>query len=525
MKFGPWSSVAAVTLFATLAMLAGVAEQNAAAQETTTTHHHYKLFDVGTFGGPNSQFSSPGSIAINNRGTATGFSDTSIPDPNCLIDCLVNHAFVWKDGITTDLGPLPGGASSFAYWVNSSGLIVGQSLNGLIDLLTGFPEEHGVLWRNGQIIDLGTLGGTQSNANAINDYDQVVGGALNAIPDPFAGSTLTGVSSLGSFAQTYIFAPATTQTHAFLWSGGKIQDLGTLGGPDSNALVVNDAGQVAGISFINFIANPSGVPTLDPFLWDRGQMIDLGNFGGTSGFPTWLNNSGQLVGVSNLPGDQTFHPFLWDRGELKDLGTLGGYTGQAFFVNDAGEAVGYADLTPDPLSCSGLACIHHAFLWKHGVMKDLGTLGNGTCSRALSINQSGQIVGATSPCAGEFAHGFLWENGGPIVDLSALVLDGSGIAVRDGDYINDRGEVAARGVLSNGDVHAVLLIPCDENHPDIAGCDYSLVDAESVQSSVTPIPTANAAATPANLAPSEMTDRVRALLTKGNRRPGVLAPK
>src|SRR6266851_429646 len=71
MKFRPWSSVVAVTLFTTLAMLAGVAAQNAAAQETTK-HHHYKLFDVGTFGGPNGEFANPSSRTINDRGTATG---------------------------------------------------------------------------------------------------------------------------------------------------------------------------------------------------------------------------------------------------------------------------------------------------------------------------------------------------------------------------------------------------------------------------------------------------------------------
>jgi hypothetical protein len=41
-------------------------------------------------------------------------------------------------------------------------------------------------------------------------------------------------------------------------------------------------------------------------------------------------------------------------------------------------------------------------------------------------------------------------------------------------FINDRGEIAALGKLANGDEHAIVLFPCDENHPDIEGCDYSL---------------------------------------------------
>ena len=108
-------------------------------------------------------------------------------------------------------------------------------------------------------------------------------------------------------------------------------------------------------------------------------------------------------------------------------------------------------------------------------MTDLGTLGD-PCSRALAINQSGQTVGATAPCGGEFTHAFLWENGGPIIDLNALVVNGSGRAVREGDYINDRGEIAGRAVLPNGDVHAVILVPCDDDHADVQGCDYEPVE-------------------------------------------------
>ena|ERR1700719_4216208 len=63
-------------------------------------------------------------------------------------------------------------------------------------------------------------------------------------------------------------------------------------------------------------------------------------------------------------------------------------------------------------------------------------------------------------------HGFIWDQGGPIVALNTLVPFGSGLTVRSALDINDRGEITGNGVLPNGDVHAVLLIPCDEEHSE-----------------------------------------------------------
>jgi len=500
------------------------------AQEQKKKHHHYKLIDVGTFGGPASQYSVPSSAGLNNRGTAAGVADTSIPDPNCFFDCYVDHAFVSKDGVTTDLGTLPGGASSFAYTVNKDGVIVGQSQNGSIDTLTSAPEVRGVLWRNGQIIDLGTLGGNASNANAINDRGQVVGAATNETFDPFASVpqatcqvlTTTGGSCSGyTFAFNALFSVSTTETRAFLWHDGFMSDLGTLGGPDSAALINNDRGEVAGWSYTSFVANPStGTPTVDPFLWspEDGKMKDLGSLGGTFGAPFFLNNRGQVIGVSNLAGDLIVHPFIWSRSEgMKDLGTLGGTYGHPNWINDAGDVVGFSQFAGDQTG--------HAFLWRNGVMTDLGTLGTDPASEAGSINSQGQIVGGTFIFGGLDLHGWLWENGGPIVDLEKLVLPGSGLTVFGGNLINDRGEIAGRGRLPNGDEHAILLIPCDENHADVEGCDYDPVDLAASQGNSEAIVSANAGAPQGNSKPVEMEDRIRALLTKRNRRFGAWRQK
>jgi hypothetical protein len=58
----------------------------------------------------------------------------------------------------------------------------------------------------------------------------------------------------------------------------------------------------------------------------------------------------------------------------------------------------------------------------------------------------------------------------------------------EAQQINDRGEIAVEGPDANGNNHAVLLIPCDENHAGVEACDYSLVDA-STASQVSPAPT------------------------------------
>jgi probable HAF family extracellular repeat protein len=383
-----------------------------------------------------------------------GALDSATLDPNgpnmCFFDCYVDISFVWHDGVVTPLQPLPGvDLSSYASAINNFGQIAGAAQNGATDPLTEWPGEiRAVLWQRGQIVNLGTLGGNESSANAINDLGQVVGGSLTKTPDPFANDNIAACIPYAGLPFTFnaLALPGTTETHAFIWQNGSMRDLHTLGGPDSTAWIVNDRGEVAGESFISFSANPStGVPTVDPFFWspEDGKMTDLGGLGGTCGWTVWLNNKGQVVGTSNPPGDQTEHPFIWSKSQgMVDLflnSGLGGTFGHPDWVNDAGEVVGFATIPGDQDA--------HAFLWRNGVMIDLGTVGTDPDSEGASINLAGQIVGGSGAffVQGGVHRGVLWENGEPIIDLNTLVLPGTGTNIIFAEFINEHGEIACTG--------------------------------------------------------------------------------
>jgi probable HAF family extracellular repeat protein len=472
-----WTRITLV-LFAALALPLQLAAQDNAKPHHHHKYHHYQLIDVGTFGGPNSTYLQgiPVGRLLNKSGAAVGAADTPTPDPSCIgfdFDCYLAHGFKWQDGVASELGALPGFGSlnsSTGLWVSDNGLTAGISENG-IDPLTGNPAVEAILWgKDGSLTDLGTLGGNASSANAVNNRGQVAGEALNPIPDPYTSNFYN-----------FLFTGA-TQVHAFRWTKSRgMQDLGTLGGTDSAAFSMNQRGQIAGWSFTNTTVNPStGVPTLDPFLWENGKLLDLGTLGGTYGNANALNSQGHVTGTSNLAGDANWDAFLWrNQSEgMIDLGTLGGSFGNAASINDSDEVVG-ADATADGLG--------RAFLWRHGVMTDLGTIGTDPASQAFSINSQGQVVGNTwDPNADADLRGFLWEHGGPMVDLNTLVAPNPDLQLTLAIYVNDRGEIAASGKFSNGDIHSFILIPCDENHSGVEGCDYSMVEAASAQQNSTP---------------------------------------
>ena len=432
---------------------------------------HYVIRDVGSFGGGFGIYSNPGSRALNSSGANVGVMSTGNPDPFCpdwcFYDGYVDHAFEWKKGQITDLGALAAGVSSFALGINDKGLTVGISQTGNVDPVTSAPVVHGVRWQHQVIEDLGALGGSQSLAAAVNLSGQIAAPSETGASDPYLSvaqanclwlPTGTGTAcNQFDFGTNTFLLPVTSQTHAALGSPHKaLRDLGTLGGPDSTALDINDSGQAVGWSYANYNAGNSGVPDTRPVVWDHGAITDMGSLGGTFGAAMLINKNGQAIGVSNLAGDTEVHPFIWDKDHgMTDLGSFGGWYSHPNWINDNGDVVGISSTADHVL---------RGFYWHQGVLINLGTVGTDDRSTAVSINNKGLIVGYTFGSDGSEIRAFISDQGGSLVDLNTLIRKPHGLNVLAAYYINDSNEIVGFALTSTGEIHPVVLIP--ENEAD-----------------------------------------------------------
>ena len=363
----------AVILSAVLASTVRLAAQEPQATPRTT---HYSVHDLGTLGGTFSW-----AFGINDGGSIAGIA-TLPADAE-------THAFLWRNGVMTDLGTLGGPNSAPEFFSDEEDQVagiseiftpdqLGEDFCGQGTQLTCLP----FLWRNGAMTALPTLGGNNGVASSVNNHGQVVGGAENSTP-----------SNCASPFPKFQFRPV-------VWEHGQIRELPRLPG-DSNgrAYASNGRGQIVGQS-----TRCSTSIRTSPVLWEGNSVASLGSFGGTSGYAFGINNQRQAFGESNLPGDTTSHAFLWEkRLGMKDLGTLpGDFLSEALGIDNEGRLVGAS--CDEAFNC-------RAFLWQHGLMTDLNTLIPGDSPWILieadGINSSGQIAGAAFNTVTGETHAFL----------------------------------------------------------------------------------------------------------------------
>jgi probable HAF family extracellular repeat protein/cysteine-rich repeat protein len=329
----------------------------------------------------------------------------------------------------TDLGTL-GGPKSRALAMNASGVVVGTS--------TDATSRFRAFIHDGTAIhDLGTLTGADdlhvpslASATGINDAGEVVG-------------------------QSYVLTGAGYRTHAFLWRGGPLLDLGAPPNGNSGAAAIDQAGRVGG--WREDVAD-----TVRGFVHD-GTVHELPTLDGGEARVRAMAGSadGAIVGFALRDGLR--HAVVWTAGGIADLGTLGdgGCRGhceapesEAAGVSAAGEVVGWAVVgTAD-----------HAFVWRGGPLVDLHDAGRAAATRALAISDRGEIVGSLTATIRDVDHGALWGPDG-LVDLNDLVPAGSDWVLGPARAVNDAGQIAGSGWRDDGWERAYRLDP----HESVCG--------------------------------------------------------
>ena len=300
-----------------------------------SAHAEWFITDLGTLGG-----SSSSAFAINNNGQVVG--EMGVDNTSG------TTAFLYENGVVTNLGYLPGGENiiggiySTAAAINASGQIAGSSIN-----------QSAFSYSGGQMSALGTLGGLSSQAYGINDAGQIVGtstqsGYSHNRAFLYSNGAMTNLGSLGgdySVARGINNSGVVTGTsylsdgheHAFVYSNGTMTDIGTLGGPNSEAVAINNAGQIVG--------NAETGSGIQAFIYSNGQMTNLGApLRAEISRAYGINNLGQVVGVASTP--TTFDAFLYSAGTFLTLNSLaavnnaGWYGLHPYAINDHGDIVG-----------------------------------------------------------------------------------------------------------------------------------------------------------------------------------------
>ena len=280
-------------------------------------------------------------------------------------------------------------------------------------------------------------------------------------------STAVGINDAGQVTGDSLLADATT-IHAFRFSAGKrMIDLGTFAacrksdnlGRESSAAGIDGSGRVAGTSC--HLQGPTRA-----FIAPPGQpRVNLGTLpGGHASFAAAINDRGQVTGLSSILIDGVTHTHAYRAVAGKPMIDLGvcpatpvGFpaelleqNSQGMAINEAGQVVGRCENRW--LDSSGIDFdVDHAFIASPGQpMADLGTLG-GEFSIPFGINDAGQVTGYSSASGDQESHAFLWTEGIGMQDLGTL---GGGFSA--GIAINSAGSVAGVSLTDTNATHAFL---------------------------------------------------------------------
>jgi probable HAF family extracellular repeat protein len=350
------------------------------------------------------------------------------------------------------------GKNSQGGGINERGWVGGYS--GLLD-----GSRHAALWRNGSILDLGTLGGIAGlNSNVqwpgLNNEGTVVGISQTAALD-----TLGETWSCAAF-----IAPTGHVCLGFVWEHGAMAALPTLGGENGFAAGVNDRGEVVGWAETAVHDPTCRTPQVLQFravVWEHEGRFkhQLRPFPGDStSAATAINERGQVVGISGecdvaVGRRSATHAVMWDGHRIINLGSLGGdFWHTPMAINNRGDVVGFSNPPDGDIDADSL----RAFLWtRGGGMQDLGKFTGDAFSQALGINDRGQIVGVS---CGAVCNAVLWQDG-KMIRLQDLVDPAIPDLLWSARSINAAGVITGRLIeAGTGKAFAFVATPVRDEH-------------------------------------------------------------
>lgn len=265
-----------------------------------------------------------------------------------------DHAALYRNGQWQDLGTL-GGVSSYATGINDQGEVCGFSYRPYVPDNITFSA---FVWRSPQLVDLGELTADPDiRATGINNAGQIVGTSRTLggflwekgvfTPLPFLPRAINNKSQV--IGQADLNRPV-------LWQQGQIIPLEPLASAIGGGAVeaINGKGQVVGTIQMPAAGGRDGFRFAHACVWQNGRLQDLGTLGGTGSQALSINNRGEIVGNADTPTiiqtgfgpNHLFHAFLYRDGKMLDLNSLlppgtDWELHQATSINDLGQIVGY----------------------------------------------------------------------------------------------------------------------------------------------------------------------------------------
>jgi probable HAF family extracellular repeat protein len=341
--------------------------------------------------------------------------------------------------VVYDTGTL-GGDEAFANGINNLGWVAGG-------LNTAAGAVHAAEWIPGTVIDLGTLGGTNSAVEwpIKNDHGLVVGISETATPDPL-GESFSCSAFIATNGHTCL---------PFLWQNGELSALPLLGGNNGFATGINNAGVAVGWAETAVHDKTCVLPQQLQFEaaeWGPGTntvRVLAPLAGDSSSAATALNDAGEAVGISGdcdvaVGAFSARHAVLWINGKPLKLPTLGGQGWNTpMAINNLGIIAGFSD-TPGDVVNGVLNANFQATLWTPGGIVNLHTLPGDALAEATGINNFDQVVGTSFGPGGSRA--FLWQHG-QLYDLNTLVQPNAPLYLIATGDINDRGEITGVGCV------------------------------------------------------------------------------